>query len=36
MKKSEELKLTLNNAKFEEGKCNYQDKAQKLFQTIRV
>ena len=36
MKKWEQLLLTLNNLKPEEGQGDYQDKTQKLFQTMRV
>ena len=36
MKKWEQLLLTLNNSKLEKEQGDYQDKTQKLFQTMRV
>ena len=36
MKKWEQVQLTFDNSKFEEGQDNYQDKTQKLFKTMRA
>ena len=36
MKKWEQLQLTLDNSKSEEGQGNYKDKTQNLFKTVRV
>ena len=36
MKKWEQLQLTRNNSKSEDGQSDYEDKTQNLLETIRV